>query len=87
MDVRRVHKVGNNSLAVTLPRRWARRVGLNAGDSVNFRDEEDASLILFRADGRNVAPARATFTAKPVSRWAVRLPRPQLPRPLVERTQ
>ncbi|MBI4394377.1 MAG: phosphate uptake regulator PhoU [Euryarchaeota archaeon] len=65
MDVRRVHKVGTNSLAVTLPRRWAKRIGLNAGDAVNFRDEEDASLILFRADGCSVAPVRATFTTEP----------------------
>lgn len=51
MDSRRVHRVGSKSLAVTLPSRWVKKVGLDVGGTVDFLDQEDLALVLLRADG------------------------------------
>lgn len=46
-----MHRVGSSSLAVTLPSRWIKKVGLDVGGAVDFLDEEELALVLVRADG------------------------------------
>ncbi len=63
MDVRRVHKVGTGSLAVTLPRRWVRAVGLSPGDTVAFHDESGAALTVTAPNAPAHGPPRAVIDA------------------------
>ncbi|MEM2559039.1 MAG: AbrB/MazE/SpoVT family DNA-binding domain-containing protein, partial [Nitrososphaerota archaeon] len=44
MIVRRLQKVGRNTLSVTLPSKWVKNMNLNKGDTIVFTIEEDGSL-------------------------------------------
>lgn len=46
MDARKVQRVGQSTLAVSLPKRWAEEVNLKRGDTVFFKHESDHSLRL-----------------------------------------
>lgn len=52
-ETRKVQHVGLSTLTVSLPRDWARQVGLNAGDIVSFEQESDGSLRLFPGSFRD----------------------------------
>ncbi len=55
VDTRKVHRVGAKSLAVTLPSRWVKNVGLDVGGVVEFLDEDEAALVVVRRDGKRPA--------------------------------
>ncbi|MEM2016848.1 MAG: PhoU domain-containing protein [Nitrososphaerota archaeon] len=44
MIVRRLQKVGHNTLSITLPNQWVKELGLKKGDTIVFTLEEDGSL-------------------------------------------
>ncbi|MEM1676340.1 MAG: PhoU domain-containing protein [Nitrososphaerota archaeon] len=44
MIVRRLQKVGRNTLSVTLPSKWVKNMNLSKGDTIVFTIEEDGSL-------------------------------------------
>lgn len=64
MDVRKVHRVGLNSLAVTLPGQWVRQVGLAPGDPVAFLLEDDSSLVVVRPNERGGPLKKALVTVE-----------------------
>ncbi len=43
---RRVIKQGNNTLTITLPRKWARKVNLQAGDEIELKEEDNSLRLL-----------------------------------------
>ncbi|NWG09217.1 MAG: phosphate uptake regulator PhoU [Nitrososphaerales archaeon] len=45
METRKVQQVGFSTLIVSLPRDWAREVGLKRGDIVTFNKEDGALKI------------------------------------------
>lgn len=47
MITRKVQRVSHSTLVVSLPRKWATEVGLERGDIITFKKEEDGSLRLF----------------------------------------
>ncbi len=47
MDTRKVQQVGYSTLAVSLPKDWAKEVGLSRGDVVTFKRESDQSLVIY----------------------------------------
>lgn len=46
MIVRRLQKVGHNTLSITLPNQWVKEMDLKKGDAIVFTFEEDGSLKL-----------------------------------------
>ena len=48
-EVRKVQKVGNFSLTVSIPSEYAKRMNLSAGDSLLFREDADGTLRLIPA--------------------------------------
>ncbi len=46
VEVRRVQRVGSSSLVVTLPKEWARRLGIKAGGQVMLIDEGDSIRVV-----------------------------------------
>lgn len=46
MIVRRLQKVGHNTLSITLPNQWIKEMNLKKGDAIVFGFEEDGSLKL-----------------------------------------
>ncbi len=46
MIVRRLQKVGHNTLSITLPNQWIKEMGLKKGDALVFSFEDDGSLRL-----------------------------------------
>ncbi|MEM0366667.1 MAG: AbrB/MazE/SpoVT family DNA-binding domain-containing protein [Acidilobaceae archaeon] len=55
---RRVQKLGGSSLIVTLPKSWARRYGLDVGDTVIIVDEGD-HIKIFPPDSRMIQIAES----------------------------
>jgi len=61
-ELRRVQKVGYSTLTVSIPKEYADRMKLAAGDSLLFKEDADGTLRLIPAKkGRQ--PARATIKA------------------------
>ncbi len=46
VEVRRIQRVGSSSLVVTLPKEWARRLGLQPGSRVMLLDEGDSIRVV-----------------------------------------
>ena len=42
---RKVIKQGNNTLTITLPRKWTERFGIHAGDEINLEEQDHALLL------------------------------------------
>src|ERR1700747_85737 len=62
-ETRRVQKVGYSTLTVSIPKEYADRMKLEAGDSLLFKEDADGTLRLIPArKGRQ--PARATNRAE-----------------------
>jgi phosphate uptake regulator len=63
MDERRkVQRVGYSTLSVSIPKRFAKEMGLSEGDSVLFREDADGTLRLIPA-GKAAKASRATIKA------------------------
>jgi len=50
LESRKVQRVGYSTLSVSLPRNWAKDVGLKSGDLVTFLQERDGSLKLMPSE-------------------------------------
>ncbi|MEM2210915.1 MAG: PhoU domain-containing protein [Nitrososphaerales archaeon] len=46
MEVRRVQRVGSSTLTISIPRDWAKEVGLKRGDIISIKREDDGTLRL-----------------------------------------
>jgi phosphate uptake regulator len=46
MKVRRIQEIGGGTLFVSLPKRWAKRVGVQKGSIVSITERRDGSLII-----------------------------------------
>jgi phosphate uptake regulator len=64
-ETRRIQKVGYNSLAISIPKEYAREMNLKQGDSLLFREDSDGTLRLIPATKAREA-ARATLRADQV---------------------
>lgn len=47
---RRVIKQGNNTLTITLPRKWANEININAGDEIELKEEGNKLTIVSSKD-------------------------------------
>ncbi len=56
VEVRRVQKLGASSLVVTIPKEWARRLGIEPGSRVYVVDEGDSVRIIPVDSGSGEAP-------------------------------
>ncbi|MEB3852220.1 MAG: AbrB/MazE/SpoVT family DNA-binding domain-containing protein [Desulfurococcales archaeon] len=57
VEVRRVQKLGASSLVVTIPKEWARRLGIEPGSRVYVVDEGDSIRVIPVDHGSGEAPA------------------------------
>ena len=64
-QLRKLQSVGYSSLTVSIPRGYAKEMGLKKGDSVLFREDPDGTLRLIPAT-RSERPSRATIRAEQV---------------------
>jgi len=48
-ESRKVQKVGYSTLAVSIPKKFAKEINLSEGDSVLFREDADGTLRLIPA--------------------------------------
>jgi AbrB family looped-hinge helix DNA binding protein len=55
-EVRRVQRLGASSLVVTIPKEWARRLGLEAGSRVYLVDEGDSIRVIPAIKGEGEPP-------------------------------
>lgn len=55
-EVRRVQRLGASSLVVTIPKEWARRLGLEVGSRVYLVDEGDSIRLIPAAKGEGEPP-------------------------------
>jgi len=62
-EMRRVQKVGYNSLSVSIPKQYAREMNLGKGDRILFREDSDGTLRMIPA-GKSREAARATLKAE-----------------------
>ena len=58
-EVRRVQRLGASSLVVTIPKEWARRLGLEAGSRVYLVDEGDSIRLIPAVKGEGEPPELA----------------------------
>lgn len=61
-EMRRVQKVGYNSLSVSIPKQYAKEMNLSKGDRILFRADSDGTLRMIPA-GKSREAARATLRA------------------------
>ena len=61
-ETRRVQKLGNNSLSISIPKQYTERMKLVAGDSLLFREDSDGTLRLIPATRAREA-SRVTLRA------------------------
>ncbi len=64
VEVRRIQRVGSSSLVVTLPKPWAKRLGLQPGSSVLLVDEGD-SIRVIPVDKRGSRPLAIDLSRAP----------------------
>ncbi|MEB2836659.1 MAG: AbrB/MazE/SpoVT family DNA-binding domain-containing protein [Desulfurococcales archaeon] len=67
IEVRRVQRLGASSLVVTIPKEWARRLGLEAGSRVYLIDEGDSVRIVPLSKSSGEPPE---FVAPPIPKAA-----------------
>src|SRR3989338_5785197 len=51
---RRVIKQGNNTLTITLPRKWAEKHGIKAGEEIEV-EEKSETLLISSSNGKQIA--------------------------------
>ena len=61
-EMRRVQKVGYNSLSVSIPKQYAKEMNLGKGDRILFREDSDGTLRMIPA-GKSRKAAKATLKA------------------------
>jgi len=61
-EVRKVQKVGYSTLAVSIPKRFAKEMNLSEGDSILFKEDADGTLRLIQAS-KSSKSSRATIKA------------------------
>jgi len=61
-EMRRIQKVGYNSLSVSIPKQYAKEMGLEKGDPILFREDSDGTLRLIPT-GKARETTRATLRA------------------------
>lgn len=54
MESRKVQKVGYSTLSVSLPKNWAKKMGVSKGDLVFISEESDGALRLTAEPGRTI---------------------------------
>jgi phosphate uptake regulator len=64
-EMRRVQKVGYNSLSVSIPKQYAKEMNLSKGDRILFRADSDGTLRMIPA-GKSREAARVTLRADQV---------------------
>jgi len=61
MESRKIQQVGSSTLAVSLPREWARKIGLNRGDLIYLEEVQDGTLKVVPENLRDRKPPEKTL--------------------------
>ncbi len=60
MESRKIQQVGSSTLAVSLPREWARKIGVRHGDSIYLQEERDGTLRIVPENLKERKPPEKT---------------------------